>query len=68
MLNDHKQWPIVLPYHTVLNYYIILILQCLLLYSILQLDSVLRTELLLSKGEFQSLLPYLFYQWGIRGK
>ena len=39
---------------------IILILQwLLLLYSVLQLNSVLWTELLISKGELQSLLPYL---------
>ena len=38
---------------------IILILQCLPLYCVLHLDLVLRTELLISKGELQSLLPYL---------
>ena len=29
------------------------------MYIVLQLDSVLRTGLLISKGELQSLLPYL---------
>ena len=38
---------------------IILLLQRLLLYSVLQLNSVLQTELLISKGELQSLLTYL---------
>ena len=61
MLDDHKQRLIALPKYWV-NTYIkiyILILQSLLLHSVLQLDSVLRTELLISKGELQSLLPYL---------
>uniref|UniRef100_M4BWL4 Uncharacterized protein n=1 Tax=Hyaloperonospora arabidopsidis (strain Emoy2) TaxID=559515 RepID=M4BWL4_HYAAE len=40
---------------------IILIVQCLPLYSVLQLDSVFRTGLHISKGELQSLLPYLIY-------
>ena len=40
-------------------YSIVIIVQWLLLYSILQLDSVLQTELLISRGELQSLLPYL---------
>ena len=38
---------------------IILNLQGLLLHVVSQNDSVLRTELLISKDELQSLLPYL---------